>query len=168
MEKKIEKKERSPNLTAERVKKIVDVIESWEEGKLTWDAIINAIAKKLNATYTRQALSKKPSIQIAYEAKNKFLSLASAGSTSTGIPELDEALRTIDRLKLEIERRKQIENDLMEQFARWAANANENGVDYRILDRPLSAVDRDASLPKPKSKSKAKNKPKLRKVTHIE
>ena len=157
MEKKVEKKVRAPNLTDERVKNIVAIIESWEEGRLTWDAIINTVANKHNATYTRQALSKKPRIQIAYEAKNKFLSLASAGPKSTGIPELDEALRKIKNLELEIERHKLIENDLLEQFARWAANANENGVDYRVLDRPLSAVDRDASLPKPNQRTPKKS-----------
>jgi len=151
-------KARSPNLTKDQVKKIVAVIDAWEEGKLTWDKIIAAVKKELDATYTRQALSRNPSIQIAYETKNKFLALASSGPKRTGIPELDEALRTIASLKLEIERRKQIENDLLEQFARWAANANENGVDYRILDRPLNAVDRDASLSKPKAKKPGKVK----------
>jgi hypothetical protein len=73
LEKNILKKARAPNLTDERVEKIVKIIDSWSDRKLTWAGIITVVELKLGATYTRQALSKNPRIQIAYETKSERL-----------------------------------------------------------------------------------------------
>jgi hypothetical protein len=48
----------------------------------------------------------------------------------------------IDRLKAENAR-------LLEQFVRWAYNANNRGVSEEVLNRPLPAVNRDSALRRP-------------------
>ena len=57
---------RSPNLTSDRIDLVVDIIRGWD-GRLTWPALIQAIAKRMRATYTRQALYNQERIRIAYE-----------------------------------------------------------------------------------------------------
>jgi hypothetical protein len=57
---------RSPNLTADRIGKIVEIIRAWD-GRLTWPGLIKVVSEKTHATYTRQALYKHEAIRIAYE-----------------------------------------------------------------------------------------------------
>lgn len=140
------KKARAPNLTDESIEKIVRVIGSWSGERLTWNLLIDAVSVSLKARYTRQALSKHTKIQIAYDTKNKALSARRPDSESTGNADLDKALRVIDELKLEVARLKVGERIFLEQFARWAHNATQAGIDYQILDRPIPPVDRNASL----------------------
>lgn len=141
-----EKKDRAPNLTEERVAAILFIINSWSGGRLTWNALINAIKQSTQIVYTRQALANHESIQLAYNEKNKDPGQRLNVKKPTGIVELDQALLIVETQRAEIARLKKGETLFLEQFARWAANAHMMGIDYRRLDDPLDAVDRDSSL----------------------
>lgn len=141
-----EKKDRAPNLTEDMIDGILLIVDSWSSARLTWNALIEAIKRSTNITYTRQALAKHERIQIAYNAKNKRLAERPSIKNHTGIVELEQALLMIETQRSEIARLKRGETLLLEQFARWAANAHVLGIDYRRLDNPLEDVDRDSSI----------------------
>lgn len=141
-----EKKKRAPNLTEERIAGILFIIDRWSEGRLTWDALINAIECSTQVVYTRQALASHQLIQEAYVKKNESLAQGPSAKKNIGTVELDDALLIIETQRAEIARLKKAESLFLEQFARWAANAHMQGIDYRRLDSPLDAVDRDSSL----------------------
>ncbi|MDN4035879.1 hypothetical protein [Massilia sp. YIM B02443] len=141
-----EKKKRAPNLTEERIAGILFIIDRWSEGRLTWDALIDAIERSTQVEYTRQALAKHELVQAAYAKKNEYLAQGPSVKKHTGIVELDQALLIIETQRAEIARLKKAEALFLEQFARWAANAHMQGIDYWRLDSPLDAVDRDSSL----------------------
>lgn len=144
MEKKNIKK-RAPNLTEERIQEIVAITDSWTQESMTWDDLVELIEASTGFSYTRQALAKHELIRIAYEERNKDPVGNSPAKKQSGLSSLDEANRVIDQQKAEIARLKRAEALLLEQFARWAANAHKNNIDYRRLDEALEPVDRDSS-----------------------
>lgn len=58
------------------------------------------------------------------------------------------ALDRIARLESENRRLESENNQLLEQFARWAYNAHPRGLDYDFLNRPLPLVNRGQSRPR--------------------
>jgi type I restriction-modification system DNA methylase subunit len=140
------KKSRALNLTEERIEAILSIIDSWTQGRLTWDALIQLIEAATGVKYTRQALAKHQRIQMAYNIRNESLSNRLSAKNESGVRSLDEANRIIDQQKAEIARLKKAETLLLEQFARWAANAYTHNLDYRRLDEPLLPADRDSSV----------------------
>lgn len=134
---------RSPNLTPVRVDAIVEIVRGWE-GRLTWPALIDAVARKTNATYTRQALFNQERIRIAYET-NRDISDNKGGSTPSGRPmsaTLNAAIGRIKRLEHENAELKKREALLLEQFARWAYNASTRGITDDFLNQPLPPLNR--------------------------
>ena len=131
---------RSPNLTADRVDLIVDVIRGWD-GRLTWPALIQAIAKRMRATYTRQALYNQERIRVAYETYR-------ASSNASGIDgrpvsaALKVSMQRVQRLELENAELRKREALLLEQFVCWAYNAASRGLSEDLLNRPLPPTNR--------------------------
>jgi len=137
---------RSPNLTPERVDAIVGLVRAWE-GRLTWPALIEAIANKTRATYTRQALYKQERIRVAYETYRAGKANEEGGSSS-GRPvsaTLKAALDRIKRLEQENAELQKRESLLLEQFARWAYNAGTRGLTEAFLNQALPPVNRSGN-----------------------
>ncbi|WDH22099.1 hypothetical protein [Pseudomonas chlororaphis] len=131
---------RSRNLTTGAIEQIVSILDGWS-GKLTWDLLIQSVARRLRGTYTRQALHKHERIKRAFILRKQILS-TSVGTRKVISPELQVAKDRIARLKGE-NGRLQMENDrLLEQFVRWAYNAYSRGLDEQFLSRPLPIINR--------------------------
>ena len=63
---------RGKNLTDDAIEQIVRLLDGWE-GKLTWEALIDAIVTRLHCKYTRQALHKHERIRAAYALRKESL-----------------------------------------------------------------------------------------------
>ncbi len=69
-----------------------------------------------------------------------------SGRIDTATPELTASLQINARRDAEVERLKAENARLLEQFVRWAYNANNRGVSEEVLNRPLPAVNRDSAF----------------------
>jgi hypothetical protein len=130
----------SPNLTADSIDVIVETIRGWE-GRLTWPTLIQAIAKRMRATYTRQALHNHERIRVAYETYRA----SSHASGTDGQPvstALKASMERSQRLELENAERRTREALLLEQFVRWAYNAACRGLSEDFLNQPLPPTNR--------------------------
>lgn len=135
---------RGKNLTDEAIEQIVRLLDGWS-GKLTWEALIDAIVTRLHYRYTRQALFKHERIKAAYTLRKEALGASSKDGTRTpyGSGQLGEAMARIDRLEAENQRLEAENQRLLEQFVVWAYNAHTRGLDKGFLSRPLPRVNRD-------------------------
>lgn len=133
---------RAKNLSDEDIAKIVGILDGWS-GRLTWDALLDAVERHLFARYTRQALHKHPRIQNAFELRKKALSEDGGRPRKlASTPEMQAALDKIERLEAQVQRLEAENNRLLEQFARWAYNANMRGLEESFLNSPLPEVNR--------------------------
>ncbi|NIF56251.1 hypothetical protein [Burkholderia sp. Ax-1724] len=136
---------REKNLGDEVIETIVQVLDGWS-GKLSWEALIDAIEKRTGLKYTRQALHRHERIRLAFTVRKKQLSRQpDEQSHETVSPELQAALQRIVRLEAENQRLAAENSSLLEQFARWAYNAQTRNLTKEILNSPLPAVDRERS-----------------------
>jgi hypothetical protein len=133
---------RAKNLSAPDVETIVGILDGWS-GKLTWDLLIQAIARRNRATYTRQALNNHERIKNAFALRKSVVAgKPISGNKKVDSPELEAALERIARLEGENQRLKMENNQFMEKFATWAYNAHIRGLDEAFLSQPLPLVDR--------------------------
>lgn len=140
-------KRRAPNLTSARVDTVVNLIRAWQ-GRLTWPALIKAIASECSATYTRQALFKHDRIRVAYEKqRDAAATTISAKWTRPMSAALQAATDRIYRLERENAELRKREMLLLEQFHRWAYHASSRGLTQEFLDRPLPPLNRMGNRP---------------------
>lgn len=139
---------RSRNLTDVDIASIVGLLDGWK-GPLTWDGLIEAISKRLGARYTRQTLSKHPSIQNGFNlAKSRHSAsqngLGNHGPNLVGLSEAEAMIfsERFERLSAECDRLKLENKQLLEQFVVWAYNAHIRGLDEVFLNRPIPEVNR--------------------------
>lgn len=133
---------RSPNLTPEKIATIVEIVRTWD-GRLTWPGLVNEIFKKMNATYTRQALYKHESIRVAYEAYRENISDTEPGRPVSAA--LNASIERVKRLEMENAELKKREALLMEQFVRWAYNASTRGLTENFLNEALPPTNRNGN-----------------------
>lgn len=134
-------KTRAKNLGGSDVEAIVGILDGWS-GKLTWDLLIEAVAKRLAFTYTRQALHGHERIRSAFSARKRSPCNLRSDPVFGASPELQIAVDRIARLEAETIRLKSENNQLLEQFVRWAYNAYARGIDCEYLNRALPQVKR--------------------------
>ncbi|MNF42992.1 hypothetical protein D3C76_452200 [compost metagenome] len=135
---------RSRNLDDQSIERIVEILDGWSSPKLTWELLIEQILLRLRAKYTRQALNNHMRIKETFVARKKAIRDPSALKLISQTPEQQR----IARLEAENERLKRENNNLLEQFNRWAYNGYLRQMDERMLDfmsQPLPSVHRDAS-----------------------
>lgn len=140
---------RAKNLKDEDVAKIVGILDGWS-GRLTWDLLIDSVERHLFSRYTRQALHKHARIQEAFEQRKG--AMATGGDRPRKLastPEMQAALDTVARLEGQVERLEAENTRLLEQFARWAYNANIRGLDEAYLNSPLPDVNRQHDEARP-------------------
>lgn len=135
------RRRRAPNLTDAHIAAIVKIIDGWT-GELTWQALIDRIEIERHARYTRQSLAKHERIQQAFsnyvERKPK---------SPQRRPEIELLKERIARQEVEIRRLEAENNRLLEQFARWAYNAHQKGLDQRYLSKQLPNINRASETP---------------------
>ncbi|MEW9583142.1 hypothetical protein [Paraburkholderia sp. DGU8] len=136
---------RERNLDDKVAATIVEVLDGWS-GRLTWDALVEAVERREGLRYTRQTLHRHERIRLAYTVRKKALS-GQEQTRETASPELQVALERIARLEGENRRLEAENNALLEQFARWAYNAQTRNLTKEFLNNPLPAVDRERSKP---------------------
>lgn len=148
--KPLAKRTRAPNLDDEGIERIVLLLDSWPEPKLTWALLIAHVHKTYRIRYTRQALDRHARISDAYQFRKQQLS----GQVRQATP---DELR-IEALQAEVARLKRENHHLLEQFVRWLNNVRlverktweqdwrEHRDEIRKeLDKPLPPVDRGGS-----------------------
>jgi hypothetical protein len=128
-------------LTDRDIDQICSILDGWS-GKLTWDALTEAIKVRLGHNFTRQALDRHERIKLAF-TNRKRLERSGEGKPEARTVEMQKAIERIERLQAENERLKAENNQLLAQFARWAYNAYAKGLTEEYLNRPLAAIDRD-------------------------
>lgn len=138
------KRNRSRNLTDSDIGHAVALLDAWE-GKLTWNLLIDEIAKTTRVNYTRQALNAYEQIKLAFKLAKIRVgdAKANAPKKETLTPGQIEMLHTQnERLKAKVERLEKENNNLLSQFALWAYNANCRGLSIEQLSSPLPPIDR--------------------------
>lgn len=134
---------RAKNLSDDDIRLVVEVLDGWT-GKLSWELLIDAVAKRLGSVYTRQALHKHERIRLAFVGRKQSLAGGASETKVKGVPvEVQKALERIARLEAKTARLEAENQRLLEQFARWAYNAHTRGLDEFFLNRPLPFIDRD-------------------------
>ncbi|NPT60051.1 hypothetical protein [Paraburkholderia elongata] len=147
---------REKNLDDEVVASIVRVLDGWSD-KLSWDGLIDAVEKREGLRYTRQALHRHERIRLAFAVRKQALSGQRGEQPGDAAsPELQAALGRIARLEGENQRLEAENNNLLEQFARWAYNAQTRNLSKEFLNQPLPSVDREQS-DRPGSKKKPRD-----------
>jgi hypothetical protein len=137
---------RERNLDDKIVAAVVELLDGWS-GRLTWDALIEALERREGLKYTRQTLHSHERIRLAFTVRKRNHSTEEAQSCEGASPELQIAMERIARLEAENRRLAAENNALLEQFARWAYNAQTRNLTADFLNKPLPAVDRDRSKP---------------------
>lgn len=132
---------RGKNLTDDAIEQIVRLLDGWE-GKLTWEALIDAIVTRLHCRYTRQALHKHERIRAAYALRKESLGGQKDAAVSGRSGPLADAMARIARLEAENQRLEAENQRLLEQFVVWAYNAHTRGLDKEFLTQPLPRVNR--------------------------
>ncbi|MDP3210183.1 hypothetical protein [Methylotenera sp.] len=135
------KQTRAKNLDDTDIKKIVEILDGWT-GKLTWELLIDAVELRLHNRYTRQTLHKHERIKKAFELRKAALSDGDEDIRIVRSPELQKALERVARLETENKRLESENQQLLEQFARWAYNAYTRGLDSNFLNKSLPPVNR--------------------------
>lgn len=136
---------REKNIDEEAIEAIVGVLDGWS-GKLTWEMFIDAIEKRTRRRYTRQALHRYERIHLAFVTRKRAVGGDPAENADVNMaPELKMALEQVERLTGENQRLKAEQHRLLEQFARWAYNANSRNLTKEFLDTPMPKVDRERS-----------------------
>ena len=148
---------RGKNLTDDAIEQIVQILDAWT-GKLTWEALIEAIVPRLYCRYTRQALHKHERIRAAYALRKETLGGQKESDKTYGSAQLADAMARIARLEAENRRLAEENERLLEQFVVWAYNAHTRGLDKNFLSQPLPRVDREQTHPSAKLTSSGKKR----------
>ena len=136
------KKARSKNLSDSDIGKIVEIIDGWDNESITWDCLIEEVAKRMSRKYTKQTLYKKERIRHARQLANERLKFHQKGTQRLVSREMQIVLDQNERLKAENGRLKAENSKLLEQFVVWGKNAYDRGLTPEILNRPLPTVNR--------------------------
>jgi len=127
-------KVRAKNLSQDMVVAIQAILDEWE-APLTWQSFIDEVTHRTGQTYTRQALDRH--IGDSFSAKKKFLGGLVKSRKLPGNSKLEVALRRQGVLESDKRKLEQVNERLLEKFARWAYNAHTRGITLDILERPL-------------------------------
>lgn len=137
------KKERADNLTAERIEKILELLDVWR-GKLTWELLIVEIEKSVGIKYSRFTFQDHAEIANAFKIRKAALKGTLPRERAAPRDEqVRAALATAERYKAKAERLEKENQLLLEQFVTWAINAQRRNVSMDQLNAPLPKPNRD-------------------------
>jgi hypothetical protein len=131
---------RSPNLDSDRVNQIAGIVRKLN-GHPTWQIVCEEVERQTGHKYTRQALAKYESIQMAYQTHHDPHT-----PTSDMMPTMSRARRKraerLRRLRRRVKELEKTRDMMLERFARWVVNAAGAGLTEEFLNQPLGAINR--------------------------
>lgn len=136
------------HLTDRNLTDITKLADEWDlDVKFTWDKFRTKIQEELGIHPTRQTLEKKDSIYKAYKylkknTKTRPKTRPKTQAKPKSVSSLAMAATRIDRLKVENNRLKREQRNLLEQFRVWQYNAYANGLTEHQLNAPLPSMKR--------------------------
>jgi hypothetical protein len=137
------KKARAPDLTEESILSVLEIIDSWKN-RLTWDLLIDAVAKQLGHKYSRFTFAEHERIARAFSIRKDALKGKSKEGPSQPRDErVKAALEQVDRYRAKVVRLEAENQLLLEQFVTWATNAERFGVTIAKLNAPTPKPSRD-------------------------
>jgi len=132
-------------ITEKQIKKIAEMIRDWPENeRFNWNNICVSAKTILGYAPTRQALSKKVVLKIAYQTKKKQRN--DAASKLEGIPRpqsIQDAINKITRLQQENDTLRAELDKMAELAQRFIYNASIAGLSQQRLMEPLPKARRD-------------------------
>ena len=129
------------HLSTPQVDTIVEMLDGWPIGtKLTWDALIKRIARRMRVRPSRQTLARHERIQIAFQMRKAGLREEVDQGPNDRV--LAQQLR---RVTAENARLREENERYRERFAQWQYNAFKRGLKKNDLEEPLPEVDRQRS-----------------------
>ncbi|MFZ7336594.1 hypothetical protein ACLS0R_10000 [Comamonas jiangduensis] len=148
----ITKKKRAPSLSNDDLIKIVEIIDSWK-GRLTWELLLDEIEIVVGSRYSRYTFYDYPEIQNAFGFKKNLTKKSETAkgqskSREPSTPKDPRVAAALEQISRGLQKIKRLEHEnslLIEQFVRWAHNAQRKGLSIEDLNQPLSRVERDRS-----------------------
>lgn len=138
------RRRRGKNLTANDIARVVQLLDGWE-GAVSWNLVIEAVATRLQSSYTRQALSSHAAIQKAFDACKRRPGPSRAAAKPSG--EAGALRQRLARREADVSRLEAENRRLLERFVIWAYNAQTRGLGLAELERPLPEVRRGQTKP---------------------
>ncbi|EBP7731384.1 hypothetical protein NMN47_005046 [Salmonella enterica] len=122
---------------------IVNMINSWSKGKLSWDNICKASEQFVGKIPTRQSLCKNKEIAAAYTAKKRGVrnNIIIEPKPAT----LVAAEQRITSLENKVAQLKEEVRSYKNQFVIWQYNLHRLGVKEHQINAPLPKIDRERS-----------------------
>lgn len=128
------------HVTIETIDAAITVLDGWS-GPLTWVLLAEALALRHGNLYSRQALEKHHRIKKAFQMTKVRLKSGDKPKR-TGPVEVVKLQEHIDRLEATVARLESENNNLLDQFRRWATNAHQKGLTVEMLNVALPPLDR--------------------------
>lgn len=122
-------------LTEVDVKHIEAIIRNWRSSKLTWDMVVIACKNELGIETTRKTLLTRVNIKTAMRLRKAELKAPS--QVPRKFSDIDRANDRITRLTQRIVELEKAQEVLIDQFTRWAYNADAYGLNETILSQPI-------------------------------
>ena len=120
---------------------IVEMPDGWRAGtKLSWEALINRIARRMATRPSRQTLARHERIKVAFQTRK-------AGLHKEATPGGNDRVlaQRLQRVTAENARLREENERYRERFARWQYNAFKRGLKEHHLEESLPEVDRQRS-----------------------
>ncbi|MDN6297922.1 MAG: hypothetical protein L0J54_07835 [Halomonas sp.] len=122
-------------LSATDVKRIEALIRDWRSSKLTWELVVIACQNELGIKTTRKTLLTRDGVKAAMHLRKTELKAPS--QTPRQFTDIDRANDRIARLTQRVAELEAAQETLIDQFARWAYNADAHGLSDTILNQPI-------------------------------
>lgn len=117
------------------VNRIELMIRNWRSRKLTWELVVIACANELGIETTRKTLLTRDGIKAAMHLRKAELKAPSKAVRQ--FSDIDRANDRIARLTQRITELEKAQEVLINQFTRWAYNADIHGLNEDVLNRPI-------------------------------
>ena len=129
------------HLTKSDVSAIINIIQGWDDNKLTWEAVCDSASKIVGKKPTRQSLNSNLLIKEAYDVKKSGLKIH--GPRTAAPSSLKVAAARIAKQQSEIDGLKARNSALLEQFVIWQYNTYKYGLKEHQLNESMPRIDRE-------------------------
>lgn len=120
---------------------IIHLINTWPHPSISWEDVCSKSEPILGFLPSRQGLSQKDEILVAFQSKKKCD--RNPRETVVRSPSnLAVAGRRISELTAEVAKLKSVNSSLRDRFQMWQYNAHLHGMSQSDLERPLPKIDR--------------------------
>ncbi|NAW33729.1 hypothetical protein [Halomonas alimentaria] len=115
--------------------RIEDLIKTWRGSKLTWELVVLACENELSIKTTRKTLLTRDNIKASMRLRKEELKAPS--KVVRQFSDIDRANDRIARLTQRVAELECAQRTLIDQFARWAYNADAHGLNEDLLNQPI-------------------------------